>query len=125
MLFSASIAPHPDLLPASGAKEEKTPRPARAGRGRGPLSGRVRGDPIRLLRSLQRVGNDVAIGTEPIGFLDEFAAFDLEDLHPAAAFVVGRGDLQRRDETAQCEVADLLEALFHIGSGRWLAAGLL
>src|SRR5580704_8616123 len=77
---------------------------------------------LRLLRGLQRVLDDVAIGAEPVGLLDEFAAFDLEDLHPAAAFVVGRRDLQRRDETAEREVADLFEAVLDIGPGRRLAA---
>src|SRR6202022_3759729 len=60
-----------------------------------------------LFRRLQCMLDDVAVGAEPVGFLDELAALNLEDLHPAAAFVVGRRDLQRRDEAAEGEVADL------------------
>src|SRR5207237_3270797 len=44
------------------------------------------------------------------------------DLHPAATFVVGRRNLQRRDEAAEGEVADLFEAVLDIGPGRRLAA---
>src|SRR5437667_4837196 len=41
------IAPHPDPLPASGAREQagKTPRPAPAGRGRGPRQREGEGQP--------------------------------------------------------------------------------
>src|SRR5215469_7253314 len=75
-----------------------------------------------LLRRLQCVLDDVAIGTEPVGLLDKFAAFDLENLYPAAAFVVGRGDLQRRHEATQGKIADLLKAVLDISPGRRLAA---
>src|SRR5215472_2937203 len=37
------VALHPNPLPAGGEREKKAPRPASAGRGRGPRSGRVRG----------------------------------------------------------------------------------
>src|SRR5579864_1965014 len=64
---------------------------------------------------------DVAIGVEPLGLLDELAALDLEDLHPAAALVIVRRDLQRRDQSAEREVLDLLEALLDVVTGRLLA----
>src|SRR5215467_3753894 len=75
-----------------------------------------------LLRCLQRMLDDVAISTEPVRLLDKLAALDLEDLYPAAAFVVSRGDLQRRHEATQGKIADLLEAVLDISSGRRLAA---
>jgi hypothetical protein len=33
--------------------------------------------------------------------LDELAIVDPENLHPAARFVIGRGNLKRRDEVAR------------------------
>ena len=47
---------------------------------------------------------------------------DLENLHPAAAFMVGRGDLQWWKEAAQGQVVDLLEAILHIRAGRLFPA---
>ena len=68
----------------------------------------------RLIGGLDRVFDNVAIGAEPVGLLDELAVMDLEDLDPAAALVVGRGDLQRRHKTAQGEVVDLFHAFLDL-----------
>src|SRR5437660_12277222 len=75
-----------------------------------------------LLRRGDGLGEDLGITPEPVRFLDELAALDLEDLHPAAAFMVGRGDLQRRYQAAEREVLDRLEALAHVLAGRLGAA---
>src|SRR5580704_19169947 len=76
---------------------------------------------ISLFRGLDRVLDDIAIVAEPAGRLDELAALDLKDLHPAAAFVVGRGDVERRDEASK-GVVDRLQALFDVVPSRLLAA---
>src|ERR1700736_2490375 len=81
--------------------------------------------PVRANASLRRgdrLGEDLGITAEPLRFLDELAALDLEDLYPAAAFMVGRGDLQRRNQAAEGEVLDRLEALAHVLAGRLGAA---
>src|SRR6516162_5477020 len=75
-----------------------------------------------LLRCLQRMVDDVAIGAEPVGLLDEFAALDLEDLYPAATLMIGRRDLQRRHQAAQRKIADLFESILDVGPGRRFAA---
>src|SRR5438445_7400189 len=67
-------------------------------------------------------GDDLRITAEPLGLLDELAALDLEDLDKSAAFMVRRGDLERRHQPAEAEVLDRLEALLHILAGRLLAA---
>src|SRR5260221_13226620 len=67
-------------------------------------------------------GDDLRIGAEPVGLLDELAALDLEDLHPATAFMVGSVDLERRNQTAEAEIVDRFEAFLHIFPGRLLAA---
>ena len=54
----------------------------------------------RLIGGLDRVFDNVAIGAEPAGLFDELAVMNPEDLDPTTAFVIGRGDLQRRDKTA-------------------------
>src|SRR5215471_3853426 len=66
--------------------------------------------------------DDVAIRLEPVRLFDELAAFDLEDLHPAATLVLGRGDLQRWYQTTQRQAVNHLEAFFHVLAGRRLAA---
>src|SRR5215207_836447 len=81
--------------------------------------------PRCLLRLLDRRGDDVREAAEPLGFLDELAALDLEDLHPAAALVVFGVDLERRDQPAETEIPDLLEALLDVLALRRLAAGRL
>src|SRR5215472_13074619 len=92
--------------------------------GSSPAKGMCRGVRARSssLRSFQRVVDDVTIGAEPIGFLDELAALHLEDLHPAAALVIGWGDFERRNEPVQRKSADLFEALLDVSPGRRFAA---
>ena len=46
----------------------------------------------------------------------------LENLHPATAFMVGRGNLQWWKEAVQAEVVDLLEAILHIRAGQLFPA---
>src|SRR6266571_4574787 len=77
---------------------------------------------LRLFGLFDRLGNDLRKGTEPVGLLDELAALDLKDLDPAAALVIGRGDLQGRYQPAEAEVLDRLEALLDLFAGRLLAA---
>src|SRR4029077_17488797 len=69
-----------------------------------------------------RRSDDFRVAPEPLGLLDELAAVDLEDLHPAAALMVGRRDIERRQQAAEAEIVDLLEALFDIIPGRRFAA---
>src|SRR6202040_4438407 len=81
--------------------------------------------PVRANASLRRgdrLGEDLGITAEPLGLLDELAALDLEDLYPAAAFMVGRGDLHRRDEATKGEILDRLEALTDVLARRLGAA---
>src|SRR5271167_974883 len=73
---------------------------------------------LRLLSGLDLLPHDVAIGVEPVRHRNQSVALYLEDPYPAAPFVIGRGDPQRRDQTAQCEIVDLLHALLHVGPGR-------
>src|SRR6266571_4763964 len=77
---------------------------------------------LRLLGLLDRGGDDIGIAAEPLGLLDELSALDLEDLDKSAAFMVRRGDLERRNQTAEAEILDRLEALLHILAGRLLPA---
>src|SRR5438046_1640382 len=77
---------------------------------------------LRLFGLFDRGGDDIRIAAEPLGLLDELAALDLEDLDKSAAFMVRGGDLERRDETAEPEILDRLEALLHILAGRLLPA---
>ena len=44
-----------------------------------------------------RLGDDLGVSAEPVCLFDKLAARDLEDLHPAAALVVGRRHFERRD----------------------------
>src|ERR1700726_3385611 len=76
----------------------------------------------RLLGLGDRLGDDLRIAAEPLRLLDELAALDLEDLHPAAAFMVGLSHLERRNQSAQAEIVDLLKALLHVLPGRLFAA---
>src|SRR6266436_6105033 len=76
----------------------------------------------RLLSLCDCLGDELRIAAEPFGLLDELAAFDLENLDPAAALMVGRGDLERRDQAPEVEVVDLLEAVLDLLAGRLLAA---
>src|SRR5712691_1633160 len=80
------------------------------------------GQALLLLGLLDRGGDDIRIAAEPLGLLDELAALDLEDLDKTAAFVVRRGDLERRHQPAEAEILDRLEALLHILAGRLLPA---
>src|SRR5438270_1696005 len=75
-----------------------------------------------LFRLLDCGGNDLGIAAEPLGLLDELAALDLENLHPAAALVVLRGDLERRNQALEGEIVYLFEALLDILAGRLPAA---
>src|SRR5437016_9607906 len=68
----------------------------------------------RLFGVLHRVLHDLAIGLHPLRLLDELAALDLEDLHPAAAFMLGGRDRQRRHQSAEIELLDALEALLDV-----------
>src|ERR1700737_4859999 len=79
-------------------------------------------NPARLFGLGNSLGDDLRVAAEPLGLLDELAALDLEDLHPAAAFVVRRGHLERWHQAAEAEIVDLLEALLHILAGWLLAA---
>src|SRR5260370_23138281 len=75
-----------------------------------------------LARHGDRRGDKLRIGAVPVGLLYAFAAFSLEDLHPATAFMVGSVDLERRNQTAEAEIVDRFEAFLHVFSGRLLAA---
>src|SRR6516162_11828324 len=86
------------------------------------LSASIGRRPFRLFGLLDHLGDDVRIGAEPVGLLDELATLDLENLHPAAALMVRRADLERWHQPAQAKAFDLLEALLHILAGRLLAA---
>ena len=65
----------------------------------------------------------VAVGLEPVAVLDELAALDGPDLHPAAALVVLGRDLHGRHHAAEREVLDRLHALLHVLAG-WAGAAL-
>src|SRR5215831_9138806 len=67
--------------------------------------------------------HDLAVGLEPLGRLLELTAFDGPDLHPAAALVVLRGDVEGRNEPAESEVFDLLHPVLDVLTA-WLAAAL-
>src|SRR5437763_16848258 len=79
----------------------------------------------RVFVVLDRGLHDLAIGLHPLRLLDELAALDLEDLHPAAAFMLGGRDRQRRHQSAEIELLDALEALLDVLAFGRLAAGLL
>src|SRR6516165_1890295 len=118
MLLSASIALSVIVTPAEASRKQGA---------RGPwipaCAGMTRWTAASPLLGLgDRLGDDLRIGAEPVRLLDELAAFDLEDLHPTAAFMVCRSDLERRNETTEAEVVDLLEALLDVLAGRLLAA---
>src|SRR5215831_13759350 len=66
--------------------------------------------------------HDLAVGLEPLGGLLELTAIDGPDLHPAAALVVFRGDVEGRNEPAEGEVFDLLHPLLDVLAGRLAAA---
>src|SRR4029077_4729246 len=72
---------------------------------------------LLLFRFFDCGGHDLRVAPEPVGLLAELAVMHLEDLPPAAAFMVGRRYLQRRDETAQSEIVDLFEPILYVGSG--------
>src|SRR2546423_15040145 len=79
----------------------------------------------RLFGVLHRVLHDLAIGLHPLRLLDELDALDLEDLHPAAAFMLGGRDRRRRRQSAPIELLDALEAR-HDSLAFWrFTAGLL
>src|SRR5215207_2694417 len=84
--------------------------------------GAPRNDKPRLFGLLDLGGDDLRIGADPFGLLDELAALDLVDLHPAAAFVILRGHGERRHDAAERELLDRLEALLDLLAGRLLAA---
>src|SRR5215470_3492673 len=74
------------------------------------------------LRRGDRLGEHLRIAAEPVGLLDELAALDLEDLHPAATLVVRSAEFHWRDKATQGYVVDRLEALLHVVAGRLCAA---
>src|SRR4029077_8600810 len=76
----------------------------------------------RLLGLGDCLGDEFRIAAEPFGFLDELAALDLEDLYPATAFMIGGSDFERRQQAAEAEIVDLLEAALDLLAGRLLAA---
>src|SRR5882724_934770 len=77
---------------------------------------------LLLLGFFDRGGDDIRVAAEPLGLLDKLATLDLEDLDESAAFMVRRGDLERRHQTTKAEILDRLEALLHILAGRLLPA---
>src|SRR6266705_2508506 len=80
------------------------------------------GQALLLLGLLDRGGDDIRLAAEQLGLLDELAALDLKDLDKSAAFMVRRGDLERRHQPAEAEILDRLEALLYILAGRLLPA---
>src|SRR6266436_6584637 len=78
--------------------------------------------PSPLLGLGDRLGDDIRVAAEPLGLLDELTALDLEDLYEPAAFMVRRGNLERRHQTTEAEISDRLEALLNILAGRLLPA---
>src|SRR6187549_1277620 len=76
----------------------------------------------RLVRSDEVPVDHVSIGAEPVAILDELAALDRPDLDPAAALMVGRGNLHRRHHATQAEALDGLHTLLHVLAGRFCAA---
>src|SRR2546423_14858181 len=79
----------------------------------------------RLFGVLPRALHDRAIGLHPLRLLAELAALDLEDLPPAAAFMLGGRDRQRRHQSAQIELLDALEAFLDVLAFGRFTAGLL
>src|SRR5215469_13236884 len=98
MLLRLSM-PGPRLI---GAPRPAGPQP-RDGLRRAPL----------LLRAalLDVLGHHVLVRGVPVRDLLELAALDLPDLHEPTALVVGVRDLERRHQSAEREVRDLLEAI--------------
>src|SRR5215472_1655807 len=86
------------------------------------LSASIGRKPFRLFAFLHRLGDHFRIGAKPLRLLDELATLDLEDLHPAAALVVGRGYLERWHQTAEAKVTDRFEALLDLFAGRLVSA---
>src|SRR5438132_13406896 len=63
-----------------------------------------------LLRGVFDVlAHHVLVGGKPVGHLLELPTLHLPDLNETATFVVGRRDLERRDQTAQREARDVLD----------------
>src|SRR5437773_4768163 len=89
--------------------------------GRGP--GAPAAPPLLLRGLLDVLAHHVLVGCKPVGHLLELPALHLPDLNEAASFVVGRRDLERRYQTAQGEVRDLLEPGLRVVPGE-LAVGL-
>src|SRR5689334_23224907 len=85
----------------------------------GPMSG-LTVTARSFLGHLDLLLHDFGIGTVPIGLLDQLTTVDLPHLNEAATFVIVLGDLQRRDDVAESEVMNLLEAALDV-----LAAGYL
>src|SRR2546422_8937743 len=76
-----------------------------------------------LLRGFFDVlAHHVLVGGKPVGHLLELPTLHLPDLNETATFVVGRRDLERRDQNAQGEVQDLIEPGPRVLPGE-LAAG--
>src|SRR5216684_6454429 len=78
--------------------------------------------PARHASGLRGVGCNLfldhrAIALEPVLHLHELAALDGPDLHPAAAFMVGRAELHRRNEAAQGEALDRFHAFLYVLAG--------
>src|SRR6516165_9760121 len=78
--------------------------------------------PLALFRGLQQPCQNLRIATEPIRLLDELASLDLKNLHPTATLMVGSAEFERRNETAQCEIANRLESFLDILARGRLAA---
>src|SRR3989441_11944846 len=100
------------VLSVSMWRDEEHPR--RRHRRRGPS---VPSAWLLLPRLLDVLGHHVLVRGVPIGDLHELAVLHLPDLHEPAALVVGGRDLQRRHETTEREVVDLLEALLRVLAG--------
>src|SRR5205823_2521497 len=77
---------------------------------------------LLLLGFFDCCGHNFRVAAEPVGLSDELAVVRLENLYPAAAFMVGRSDLQWWKQAAQRQIVDLLETILYIRAGRLLPA---
>src|SRR2546428_5414332 len=92
---------------------------------KGPAGGRSppRASSLLLRGVFDVLAHHVLVGGKPVGHLLELPTLHLPDLNETATLVVGRRDLERRGQTAQGEVWDLLEPRPLVLPGG-LAAGL-
>src|SRR2546428_7656212 len=83
---------------------------------KGPAGGRSppRASSLLLRGVFDVLAHHVLVGGKPVGHLLELPTLHLPDLNETATLVVGRRDLERRDQTAQGEVRDLLETSLRV-----------